>query len=187
MDGLDLGKVAVAPLRPGGAEADDILVFVQHRGTAAEFAPLATALARRINERTGAPVAEVIPVPRIPKTTSGKLQRHALADLYLAGEYDSVRAELRSLDTVGDAPGAGRGPGSETEQVLQEICDSVLGPGTVGPQDNLFEIGINSLKLIEIHELIEERFPGRLEVTDMFDHPTLGKLAAFVDARPSAV
>ena len=187
VDGLDLGKVAVAPVRPGGAEFDDILVFVQYRGDAAAFAPLAAALARRINQQTGAPVAEVIPVPRIMKTTSGKLQRHALADRYLAGEYDPVRAELHSLGAVGRGTAADQDPGSETEQVLQEICDSVLGPDTVNPLDNLFEVGINSLKLIEIHELIEARFPGRLEMTDMFEHPTVAELAAFVAARDSAV
>ena len=37
LPGLELGKVVVAGARPAGAQADELLVFVLHRGAIAEF------------------------------------------------------------------------------------------------------------------------------------------------------
>src|SRR5215470_13446975 len=76
--GLDLGKVVAAGVRSPGAQTEQLVVFVLHRGAVEEFLPTATQVSRLINENTGLEVAEVIPVKRIPKTTSGKIQRHLL-------------------------------------------------------------------------------------------------------------
>ena len=78
--GLELGKVVVAGVRPRGAQTEQLVVFVLHRGDMEEFLPLATQVARLINEQTGLEVAAVVPVKRIPKTTSGKIQRHLLEE-----------------------------------------------------------------------------------------------------------
>jgi acyl carrier protein len=43
------------------------------------------------------------------------------------------------------------------------------------------EINLNSLTLARIHEAIERDFPQRIEVTDLFDYPTLQQLAEFLD------
>jgi acyl-CoA synthetase (AMP-forming)/AMP-acid ligase II len=48
--GLELGKVVVAGVRPIGAQADELLVFVLHRADMAEFLPLARQVAARIGE-----------------------------------------------------------------------------------------------------------------------------------------
>jgi len=46
---------------------------------------VATQVARLINEQTGLEVTQVVPVKRIPKTTSGKIQRHLLEESYATG------------------------------------------------------------------------------------------------------
>jgi hypothetical protein len=51
--------------------------------------------------------------------------------------------------------------------------------------DNLFEIGASSLKLIEIHENIGRDFPGLIELTEIFDHPTIVELARHLDQKLS--
>ena len=75
---------------------------------------------------------------------------------------------------------------TELESRLLEICASSLDGIKLDRRDNFFEIGMNSLKLIEIHELIDRHFPGQIEVSDIFDHPTLAQLAAFLDKKLSA-
>ena len=140
-----------------------------------DFLPLATQVARLINEQTGLEVAEVVPVKRIPKTTSGKVQRHLLEAAYLAGEFD---AELKELATL---RAASRGPesGSRThiEEQLRAICAAALPGKRVDIHDNLFEIGASSLKLIEIHEQIDREYPGKVDLTELFDFPTIAELA----------
>ena len=179
--GLELGKVVAAGVRPRMSEVEQLVVFVLHRGGMQEFLPLATQVGRLINEQTGLEVSEVIPVKRIPKTTSGKIQRHLLEESYADGEFDAELAELAALR------GAQRGPtaGSRTviEEKLKNICDAALPGKRVDIHDNLFEIGASSLKLIEIHELIDKEYPGKVDLTELFDFPTIAELAAHLQSK----
>jgi acyl-CoA synthetase (AMP-forming)/AMP-acid ligase II/aryl carrier-like protein len=180
-EGMELGKLVVSGVRPRGADTDQLVVFALHRSAVVEFAPLAARLARLINEHTGLEVAEVVPVGRIPKTTSGKVQRHLLEQAYLDGEFDAALAELRALRAA--APAASTPAAGEIERRLQAICDAAFGGRSVGTGDNLFDLGASSLKLIELHEQIERAYPGQVDLTELFDHPTIAALARFIQSR----
>jgi acyl carrier protein len=41
-------------------------------------------------------------------------------------------------------------------------------------------VGVSSLTLTEIVLAIDERHPGKLDISDLFDHPTLRDIAAFL-------
>ena len=56
---------------------------------------------------------------------------------------------------------------------------------TVATEDNLFELGISSLTLASIHAAIEEQWPDQVDITDLFDYPTVSELADFLDAKAS--
>jgi acyl-CoA synthetase (AMP-forming)/AMP-acid ligase II/acyl carrier protein len=179
--GLELGKVVASGVRRRGAETEQLVVFVLHRSGAADFLPLATAVSRLINEQTGLEVAEVVPVKRIPKTTSGKIQRHLLEESYVDGEFDADLAEVAALRA------AQRGPAhrerSELEEQLKTICDAALEGKRVDVNDNLFEVGASSLKLIEIHEQIDRLYPGQIDLTELFDFPTIAELAKHLETK----
>jgi acyl-CoA synthetase (AMP-forming)/AMP-acid ligase II/aryl carrier-like protein len=184
--GLDLNKVVAAGVAKPGAQGEELVVFVLHRSDMADFLPTATAVSRLINEHTGLEVAQVIPVKRIPKTTSGKVQRHLLEKAHIDGEFD---AELAELQRLRDAKGGGTHvSGSDLETRLQTICESALPGKRIDVHDNLFEIGASSLKLIEIHENIDREFPGLIDLTELFDHPTIAELAKHLESKiaPSA-
>ena len=182
--GLELGKVVAAGVRPPGAEIEQLMLFVLHRGAVADFLPLATKVARLINEQTGLEVAEVVPVKRIPKTTSGKIQRHLLEQSYIDGEFDT---ELQALAALREAQ---RVPETASRSVIEEklrtICDTALGGKRVDVNDNLFELGASSLKLIEIHEQIDREYPGQVDLTELFDFPTIGELARHLESKLGA-
>jgi acyl-CoA synthetase (AMP-forming)/AMP-acid ligase II len=178
--GVELGKIVVSGVRAAGAESDELVVFVLHRGELAEFVPLARAVARRIGEHTGLEVGAVVPVRRIPKTTSGKVQRHLLEEEYLAGDNAADLAALRELATQQGAPLDGA---STVEAELQAICDAALAGRRIGPHDSLFDVGVSSLKLVAIHEQVELRWPGTVDVTDIFDHPSIAELAQLIESR----
>jgi len=178
--GLDLNKVVVAGVARPGSPGEELVVFVLHRAGMAEFLPTASAVSRLINEHTGLEVAQVIPVKRIPKTTSGKVQRHLLAAAHMAGDFDAELTELASLRAAG---GASTVSGSDLQARLQAICEAALPGKRVDVSDNLFEIGASSLKLIEIHENIDRDFPGLIDLTELFDHPTIAELAKHLEAK----
>jgi acyl-CoA synthetase (AMP-forming)/AMP-acid ligase II/aryl carrier-like protein len=184
--GLDLNKVVATGVAKPGTQGEELVVFVLHRSDMADFLPTATAVSRLINEHTGLEVAQVIPVKRIPKTTSGKVQRHLLEKAHIDGEFD---AELAELQRLRDAKGGGAHvSGSDLETRLQTICESALPGKRIDVHDNLFEIGASSLKLIEIHENIDREFPGLIDLTELFDHPTIAELAKHLESKiaPSA-
>jgi acyl carrier protein len=161
-----------------------LVVFVLHRTAMPEFLATAVAVSRLINEHTGLEVAQVIPTKRIPKTTSGKVQRHLLEQEYLDGAFASEIAELKALrEAKGTAEHVG---GEGLEARLQSICETALPGKRIEVQDNLFEIGASSLKLIEIHENIEREFPHLIDLTELFDYPTIAKLAAHMETKLKA-
>ncbi|MGO9935104.1 MAG: non-ribosomal peptide synthetase [Steroidobacteraceae bacterium] len=181
--GLDLNKVVAAGIAKPGSQGEELVVFVLHRTGTADFLDTAAAVSRLVNEHTGLEVAQVIPTKRIPKTTSGKVQRHLLEQAYIDGEFDADLAELRALrERKGGSDRAAVG----LETALQSICEAALPGKRIDVNDNLFEIGASSLKLIEIHEGIERDFPGLVDLTELFDYPTIAQLARHLEAKLAA-
>jgi acyl carrier protein len=181
--GLELNKVVAAGIAKPGSQGEELIVFVLHRGSMADFLATAAAVGRLVNEHTGLEVAQVVPAKRIPKTTSGKVQRHLLEQAYVEGEFDAELAELRTLrDSRGGSERAAVG----LETRLQSICEAALPGKRIDVNDNLFEIGASSLKLIEIHESIDRDFPGRIDLTELFDYPTIAQLARHLETKLAA-
>ena len=185
IEGLELGKVVAAGVRRPGEEVEELVLFVLHRGSMADFLPLATAVASLVNEQAGLEVAEVVPVKRIPKTTSGKVQRHLLEEGLVDGEFDAELGELAALRAARRSPVVATR--SDIEQQLVAICGAALGGKQVAPDDNLFDLGASSLKLIEIHEQIDQAFPGQIELTELFDLQTVAELARHLETKSATV
>ncbi|MBM5811923.1 MAG: AMP-binding protein [Gammaproteobacteria bacterium] len=179
--GLELGKVAAAGCRPPGADTERLVLFVLHRGPLADFLPVAREVAHLVNEHAGLEVAEVVPIRRMPKTTSGKIQRVALEQAWLAGEFAAELEELERLRLAAHAATT-VSPGS-IEARLLAIVEEVLPDRRVAADDNLFDVGASSLALIQIHERIDREFPAAVELTELFEHPTVQQLARLLAGR----
>jgi aryl carrier-like protein len=158
-------------------------VFVLHRGGVDDFLPLARQVAARIGEHAGLEVSAVVPVTRMPKTTSGKFQRHLLEQQFLDGAFD---AELAQLAQLRAQQPAARSDGGEITQQLRAICEQELDGRSIDVDESLFDIGASSLKLIAIHERIERLWPGLVDITDIFDYPSIGALARLIEHKLAA-
>lgn len=179
---LDLGKVVVAGARPEHSPFEELLVFVLHRKDLEIMNDLAVRVRDVVGARAGLEVDHVIPIRRIPKTTSGKVQRSALANAYLDGEYNTVLAEMASLAASAvDIESTDEMPGMIDE--LMKIAAEFSKERKIGPDDNLFEVGISSLTLTEIMLAIDEKLPGAVDISDLFDYPTIRSLAAYLEER----
>jgi len=178
---FELGKVVAYGVRQQGDDADQLLIFILFRGDLKDFTGMARDITRHINEQTGLEVCHVIPVQRIPKTTSGKLQRRLLGDAYLNGEYDATLQQIEQLITSQrEQDSGGLTP---TEQRLKGYFDEAEEGKSIAVHDNFFETGISSLTLTEIHQRLDETYPGLIDITDMFEHQTIAELAQFIDEK----
>jgi acyl-CoA synthetase (AMP-forming)/AMP-acid ligase II/acyl carrier protein len=175
LDGLDLNKVVVAGATPKGGQTEELIAFILHRQSIDEFVPLIEQVRDVIGEQAGLEVDQVIPVSRIPKTTSGKVQRAKLLQSYFDGEFDEVLKELRPLPASDEV--------LDEDPLIAElelICREFSKERNIGADDNLFEVGVSSLTLTEIVLAIDEKHPGKLDISDLFDYPTLREIATFL-------
>jgi len=178
IEGLELGKVVVYGVWNEKLQRDELIIFILYRADIKDFIDIAKQAARVLNEQSGLDVDHVIPVKRIPKTTSGKVQRRMLGDAYAEGEYTTVLEEINNLNQPQDS--TADESLTPLQQELKSICDSVIEGRQLGVNDNFFESGISSLMLAEIHQQIEDRYPGVVDVVDLFEYQTIVELATFM-------
>jgi fengycin family lipopeptide synthetase D len=109
--------------------------------------------------------SQYIQIDQIPLTISGKIDRDVLL------KFEGI------IDTGGEyIP-----PEGNTEVKLVEIWKEVLGIEKVGVKDQFFAIGGNSLKLIQVHMQIENLFPGKVTLADLFSYVNIESLAQFIN------
>ncbi len=151
------------------APGDQLLVgyVVADGGPAPTPAELRAGLRERLPEHM-VPGAFVV-LDRLPLTANGKLDRRALPAPERAGG--------------GREGGA---PATPTERAVAAIWEEVLGVSDVGVGDNVFDLGGHSLLLVQVHSRLQARFGGRVELIELFEHRTLGALAAHLDRRGAA-
>ncbi len=176
LDQWDLGKVVVCGVMPADGQTEQLLIFLLYRQDLETFPPIAHEVRNVVGENIGLEVDHVIPVSRIPKTTSGKVQRAHLARDFADGVFDEVIHKLDALSALNeDEP-------SEDPLVreLVAICKEYSKDRAIGPDENLFESGVSSLTLTEIMLAVDEKYPGQVDINDLFDYPTIRELAGFI-------
>jgi acyl carrier protein len=75
---------------------------------------------------------------------------------------------------------------TETEHALAAIWTELLGIEQIAADDSFFLLGGHSLMATRILVRIKDRFGANLVLRDVFDAPTLSKLAARIDEAASA-
>ncbi|OAB39548.1 non-ribosomal peptide synthetase [Paenibacillus glacialis] len=70
---------------------------------------------------------------------------------------------------------------SETEREVACFWQEVLHREDLRADDNFFDIGGNSILLVALHHRLEERYPDRLTVADLFENATLRGMAGILD------
>ncbi|WP_144423697.1 non-ribosomal peptide synthetase, partial [Xanthomonas graminis] len=106
--------------------------------------------------------AAYIPLPRLPLTANGKLDRNALP-----------------IDT-GQAR-SGEAAQGASEQALARLWCELLGLETIGRHDDFFEVGGHSLLAVQLIARIESQLQRRIAVSQLFAHSSLAALAALLD------
>ena len=86
----------------------------------------------------------------------------------------------------------GHGPGGKiddadaTLRIVQAVLGEVLATTSgvtdapVGPDNLLAHIGVSSVALLQIHSLLEESLDAEIPTSALFDHATVGELAAYL-------
>ncbi|WP_329038320.1 non-ribosomal peptide synthetase [Streptomyces sp. NBC_01725] len=111
-----------------------------------------------------------VPTDRMPLTSTGKVDRTALA---------------AAVPVAGDPPPRPRDDDGWThlQSVLRTVWADVLGHPDAGTDDNFFGLGGNSLKVLELYSALEERWPGTVRAGELFDLTTIAAQARAIGER----
>lgn len=180
VDGVSLGEIAAVSSYNLEKGRDSILLFVLFKKPVDVFIPLAARLKKHIRKIMGLEIDHVVPVKKLPKTTSGKIQRYRLAEKFEKREFESVLDELNNLEKDLYKKELPNIPNDRIEETLLHVSRSVMGNNDIGLDDNLIESGGNSILLNLVHSKLDEIYPGKMTISDLFTYPTIRKLANYI-------
>src|SRR3989339_838366 len=69
---------------------------------------------------------------------------------------------------------------TDTERKIAGIWQGVLGYSEFNVNDNFFEIGGGLVLITHVHKKLDELYPGRISVAQLFTYPTIVKLASYI-------
>jgi acyl carrier protein len=103
---------------------------------------------------------------RFPLTNNGKVDRNALP------EPDGKRPNLRNGYVA---------PRNELEKELTKTWEEVLQLSGIGTEDSFFELGGQSLQLVQLHGKLQQLLNKKFPITGLFQFTTIRSLAGYLD------
>ena len=169
---FDLGKIVVCGAINKNTQNDQLLVFVLYKSDLMVFKSIAEEIRRIVIQQLNLEIDHVIPIKKIPKTTSGKIQRIKLSLDYQDGVYSDylIANQVNTNITNSD----------EVLKSLLEISNQYSKEFIIKEDDDLFNVGISSLTLTEIMMAIEEIYPDTIDLDTAFDNPTLKQISKII-------
>ena len=164
----DVGEVVVNPWQRGEGDA----VLVAYVVAAAGRHPSEAALRAHAEAQLPAVMvpSHVVTLARLPLTPNGKVDRKALP-APTGAEAERARAEGQER------------PVTALEELVADAWRTVLGVERVGPRDNFFALGGNSLTTIQVAMRIREALGIELPLRVAFEAPTVAELASHLERR----
>jgi amino acid adenylation domain-containing protein len=108
-------------------------------------------------------------VSDFPLNSNGKIDVGKLEYVETNSERKILHAELAS----------------PIQKQLLKVWQAVLETERIGWDDNFFEIGGNSLKVIHMTGLLRKEYPNHnIKAPYIYSYPTIGKFAAFIEQEP---
>jgi amino acid adenylation domain-containing protein len=123
----------------------------------------------------------------IPKTTSGKIQRYLCRQALNEGQLHALSEwSARKVSAGTPADSANNEDIADilnsTVAKLLTLLSEVTHIDNLNADDNIFSIGVNSIMLTQFIMLINDEFEIEFLIEDVFDHPTVTKIAERVDS-----
>ena len=162
---------AAVILRDDGSDTPRLVAYyVEHPGASHSAAQLREALRPMLPDHMIP--SQWVPLPALPTLPNGKLDRAALPD------HSGTAPPQRR---------ASRPPATPAERTLCAIWQEVLGIAEIGPDDDIFDLGVDSIQLFQITARVNrQNLP--VAAKQLVEHRTVASLVAALEsgAQPAA-
>ncbi len=184
IEGIEMGMIAVVGAFSRELQQDELVIFVLEKGNnPEEFAKLAVKIKRFIKLKIGLDVSHIIPITKLPKTTSGKIQRNLLREKYLNGEYKEIldtmsKYELESdnmSDTVMMLPDLEEKIKAYIVKNLSEFLDIPL--DEIDSEADFFTLSIDSMTLMALLIKLENEVGIKVSPVAVLNYPNIKYLS----------
>lgn len=115
---------------------------------------------------------EYVFIDKVPLSVNGKVDRQALPSPNVKSLVDNTEHWV---------------PQTKIEQNLSNIWSKVLGYPSISSEANFFDLGGNSLKIVQIIARVRQELKVELAVPDIFANPTIKDLAQHIETKSSSV
>jgi len=184
------GMLAVIGVHGEKAGDEEILVLYKQKGSLQKFLSIETAIRRKLSAQMGIDVTHVIPVKKIARTTSGKLQRFKMRAEYERGLYDDVIKELQALK---EAEGFRNRSAVHSEALtdleagIRKLWSDVLKipEDQIGVQSRFLDLGGTSIKALTMLAGLERMTGRELSHTILLKCSTIRDVAEYLSAGDS--
>ncbi|MCB0212036.1 MAG: AMP-binding protein, partial [Anaerolineae bacterium] len=194
VEGVAASYTAACAVRKAGSTTEQLAIFFHptnlDQATEAQLKTLISQIRKAVSSQVGVTPAYVLPLAQtaIPKTSIGKIQRTKLSQQFEAGAFDKLVHRFSRHPQPTPPPPSPSGPSrTAIEQQIAHIWQSSLELDHVGLHHNFFELGGDSVRLIQIHARLQEQFETELALVDLFEYSTIHALAGRLEQAPSSV
>ncbi|WP_346836056.1 amino acid adenylation domain-containing protein [Paenibacillus polymyxa] len=113
-------------------------------------------------------------LPELPYDYSGRVSRKRLAEMESQQTAEGSDAQQPTVP-----------PQTKTEEIILAIWEEVLGRLGIGVNDNFFNLGGNSIRIMKTVSRMIKALSTPCTIDDLFEYPTVREIAAELDARIS--
>lgn len=178
---IELGYTAACGVYSSETQQEEIVLFVLFKKKIDKFLPLMKDIKSLVQEKMGLAISRVIPVKRLNKTTSGKIQRYRMKERFLNKEFSDVEVRVGELLTEQRKAMIHQESLTATESVLLEMFKEIIGKQDVCKTDNFIEVGATSIMTTAFVEAVNSTYTNKLSITDLFAYTNVEELAKYLD------
>lgn len=179
LSGIKVGKIAFVGVYNSDKAIEEIICFVEGNFKSEEQKYKLKKLKSDLLKEYYVNITDYVIVKHIPKTTSGKIKRYVLKQMYL-DRYDSnkgasCRSEIDSVDQDNNIANI---------SALSKCFEDTLRKKVTIDED-FFEAGGDSLTSIYLAELINSKMELKFELKadDIYTYPSINKLNKFIKTK----
>lgn len=188
--GVDIGKVAACGVYDSDSSSEEIIVCIWYKRKIEEFAVIAKQVKKTVNEKMGLVVKHVVPVREIPKTTSGKVQRYKLSELFKEGAFtESINLieniiAGESLKTGNSVQAAtkedisAKNPENIQDWLINKIAEEKkLEIKKIGLEEPFSGFGLDSINIVKMAADLSEWLGKEIAPTLIYDYGNIKSLS----------
>ncbi len=185
VNGVDFNRIIISGFFDDEKKTNVLIAFLVYRKQdLKDFIEISTNLRKHLSRGLSINLDYVVPINKIPRTTSGKEKRFKLVNQFINGRFDQIINQIKktmirniTIKTQKETLLITR---DKIIHIIIEELRKILGFSIDDLDTSLIELGIESVKIPAIINGIGEHLNIDLPISLIFDYPTINKAANYI-------